>query len=61
MKKLIWIGATVAALLGASAAGACEDRHQTAQQEQPKPQKVAAKKVAKKSAAKTTLAQNEKK
>ena len=62
MKKLIWIGAAVAALLGASAAGACEDRHQTAQEEQPKPQKkVAAKKVAKKSAAKTTLAQNEKK
>jgi hypothetical protein len=66
MKKLIWIGAAVAALLGASAAGACEDRQQTAQQEQQqeqqKPQKkVAAKKAAKKAPAKTTLAQNEKK
>ena len=62
MKKLIWIGAAVAGLLGASAAGACDDHKQTAQQEQQKPQKkVAAKKAAKKAAAKTTLAQNEKK
>jgi hypothetical protein len=62
MKKLIWIGAAVAALLGAGAAGACEDEHQTAQQqEQQKPQKkVAAKKSAKKAVAKPTLAQNEK-
>jgi soluble lytic murein transglycosylase-like protein len=60
MKKLIWIGASVAALLGASAAGACEDEHQTAQQQEQKPQKkVAAKKAAKKQA-KPALAQNEK-
>ena len=61
MKKLIWIGAAVAALLGAGAAGACEQEHQTAQQEQQKLQKKAtAKKAAKKAAAKPTLAQNEK-
>ena len=61
MKKLIWIGAAVAALLGARAAGACEDEHQTAQQQEQKPQKkVAAKKAAKKAAAKPTVAQNDK-
>ena len=61
MKKLIWIGAAVAGLLGAGAAGACEEVHQTAQQQEQKPQKkVAAKKAAKKAAAKPTLAQNEK-
>jgi hypothetical protein len=63
MKKLIWIGAAVAALLGAGAAGACEEEHQTAQQQpqEQKPQKkVAAKKAAKKAAAKPALAQNEK-
>jgi soluble lytic murein transglycosylase-like protein len=60
MKKLIWIGAAVAALLGASAAGACEDEHQTAQQEQKPQKKVAVKKTAKKAPAKTAVAQNEK-
>ena len=42
MKKLIWIGAAVAGLLGASAAGACEGEHQTAQQQEQKPQKKVA-------------------
>jgi len=61
MKKLIWIGAAVVGLLGARAAGACEDEHQTAQQQEQKPQKkVAAKKAAKKTPAKATVAQNEK-
>lgn len=62
MKKLIWIGAAVVGLLGARAAGACEEHQTTAQQEQEqKPQKkVAAKKAAKKTAAKPALAQNEK-
>jgi hypothetical protein len=61
MKKLIWIGAAVAALFGARAAGACDEVHQTAQQQEQKPQKkIAAKKAAKKTAAKPTLAQNEK-
>jgi hypothetical protein len=60
MKKLIWIGAAVAGLLGARAAGACEGEHQTAQQEQKPQKKVAAKKVAKKAPAKTAVAQNEK-
>ena len=41
MKKLIWIGAAVAGLLTASAAGACEEEHQTAQQQVQKPQKKA--------------------
>ena len=59
MKKLIWIGAAVAGLLGAGAAGACDEQHQTAQQQEQKPQKkVAAKKAAKKAAAKPTVAQN---
>ena len=61
MKKLMWIGAAVAGLLTATAAGACDEEHQTAQQEQKPQKKVAAKKAAKKSAAKQTLAQNEKK
>jgi len=61
MKKLIWIGTAVAALLGAGAAGACDEHQHTAQQQEQKPQKkVAAKKAAKKAAAKPTLAQNEK-
>ncbi|HKB76022.1 MAG TPA: hypothetical protein VKC58_05470 [Myxococcales bacterium] len=61
MKKLIWIGAAVAGLLGAGAAGACDEQHQTAQQQEQKPQKkVAAKKAAKKAAAKPTVAQNDK-
>ena len=62
MKKLIWIGAAVAGLLGAGAAGACEEehQHQAAQQQEQKPQKKVAKKAAKKAAAKPALAQNEK-
>ena len=61
MKKLIWIGAAVAGLLGAGAAGACDEQHQTAQQQEQKPQKkVAAKKAAKKAPAKPVVAQNEK-
>jgi hypothetical protein len=60
MKKLIWIGTAVAALLGAGAAGACDEQHQTAQQEQKPQKKVAAKKAAKKAAAKPTVAQNDK-
>jgi hypothetical protein len=59
---MIWIGAAVAAFLGARAAGACDEHQTTAQQQQEqKPQKkVAAKKAAKKTATKPTLAQNEK-
>ena len=61
MKRLIWIGATVAALFGARAAGACDEQRETAQQQEQKPQKrVAAKKAAKKAQAKPALAQNEK-
>jgi hypothetical protein len=60
MKNLIWIGAAVAVFLGARAADACDEGHQTAQQQQEqKPQKkVAAKKAAKKAVAKPALAQN---
>lgn len=61
MKKLIWIGAAVAGLLGAGAAGACDEQHQTAQQQEQKPQKkVAAKKAVKKAPARPTVAQNDK-
>ncbi len=61
MKNLIWIGAAVAMLFGARAADACDEGHQTAQQQQEqKPQKKVAKKTAKKAAAKPALAQNEK-
>ena len=62
MKKLIWIGAAVAGLLGAGAAGACEEehQHQAALQEQKPQKKVAAKKAAKKAAAKPAVAQNDK-
>jgi hypothetical protein len=61
MKKLIWIGATLATLLVARAAGACDEGNQSAQQQEQKPQKkVAAKKAAKKALAKPALAQNEK-
>jgi hypothetical protein len=63
MKKLIWIGAAVVVLLGSRAAVACDETHQTAQQEKqkPKPQKkVAAKAAVKKAPARPALAQNEK-
>jgi hypothetical protein len=61
MRKLIWIGAAVTVLLGAGAAGACEQEHQTAQPQEQRPQKkVVAKKAAKKAATKPALAQNEK-
>jgi hypothetical protein len=50
MKKLLWTAIVAAGLLGARAAGACDEVHQTAQQEQKTEKKVAAKKAVKKAA-----------
>jgi hypothetical protein len=62
MKKLLWTAIVAAGLLGARAAGACDEVHQTAQQEQKPQKKVAAKKTVKKAAAaKTVVAQADKK
>jgi len=50
MKKLLWTAIVAAGLLGTRAAGACDEVHQTAQQEQKPQKKVAAKKATKKPA-----------
>jgi hypothetical protein len=62
MKKLVWTAIVAAGLLGARTAAACDEVHQTAQQEQKPQKKVAAKKAVKKAApTKTAVAQVDKK
>jgi len=55
MKKLLWTAIVAAGLLGTRAAGACDEVHQTAQQEQKPQKKVAAKKTVKKAAPTKTV------
>jgi heat shock protein HslJ len=60
MKKLLWTAIVAAGLLGARAAGACDEVHQTAQQEQKTEKKVAKKSVKKAAPTKNAATKSEK-